>query len=175
METTKASRSIVEALFRPRFDKTATYQTALNHSPHTPWRMRSSPQHSPNLNIIIIKSQLTTCWQIGKRRYSIVSIKDVNEFNLHENPASKYINYSTLRTTRITILKQAMIKLKSTIVAAKYSIKKPPSGGILENNNENQSALPRGRTSSGKTKFSCGWSAGAIQARRPSFRRMFLV
>ena len=39
----------------------------------------------------------------------------------------------------------------------------------------NQRALPRGRTSSGKTKFSCGWSAGAIQARRPSFRRMFLV
>ena len=38
-----------------------------------------------------------------------------------------------------------------------------------------QRALPRGRTSSGKTKFSCGWSAGAIQARRPSFRRMFLV
>ena len=36
-------------------------------------------------------------------------------------------------------------------------------------------ALPRGRTSSGKIKFSCGWSAGAIQARRPSFKRIFLV
>ena len=31
------------------------------------------------------------------------------------------------------------------------------------------------RTSSGKMKFLCGWSAVAIQANRPSFRRMFLV
>ena len=37
------------------------------------------------------------------------------------------------------------------------------------------SALPLGRTSSGNTNCSCGWSTGAIQARRPSFKRMFLV
>ena len=36
-------------------------------------------------------------------------------------------------------------------------------------------ALPLGNTSSGKMKFSCGWSTVAIQLRRPSFKRMFLV
>ena len=38
-----------------------------------------------------------------------------------------------------------------------------------------QRALPLGNTSSGNTKFSWGWSTGAIQARSPSFKRMFLV
>jgi glutamine amidotransferase len=36
-------------------------------------------------------------------------------------------------------------------------------------------ALPRGSTSSGNTNFSWGWSVGAIQARIPSFNRMFFV
>ena len=36
-------------------------------------------------------------------------------------------------------------------------------------------AFPLGRTSSGNTKFSCGWSTGANHARSPSFRRMFFV
>ena len=37
------------------------------------------------------------------------------------------------------------------------------------------SALPRGNTSSGNTKFSCGWSTEDIHALIPSLRRMFLV
>ena len=36
-------------------------------------------------------------------------------------------------------------------------------------------ALPRGNTSSGNTRFSCGWSCAAIHARIPSFRRIFFV
>jgi len=39
----------------------------------------------------------------------------------------------------------------------------------------NYNALPRGNTSSGNTKFSCGWSTEDIHALIPSLRRMFLV